>query len=104
MSAIKVQKKSFDSIEKNTSGLLYLESPLPQIFETTRFVDGGRVYHALVLQTQKKDMDQFPLAIMMDYQTLLQMGRDIVRALDPSPQDQALDEMKEIRKLLKNQD
>ena len=103
MSAIKVQKKSFDSVEKNTSGLLYLESPLPQIIETTRFVDGGRVYHALVLPTKNKDMDQFPLAIMMDYQTLLQVGRHIVRALDPSPKDQAVDELKEIRKLLEDQ-
>ena len=40
---------------------------------------------------------------MMDYQTLLQVGRHIVRALDPSPQDQAVDELKEIRKLLEDQ-
>ena len=36
-------------------------------------------------------------------QSLLKLGHQIVQALDPSPQDQALDELKEIRKLVEDQ-
>lgn len=97
-----VKQASFESLKKNTQGLLNLEPPPPQIFETTK-VEGGRVYHTLVLPVRREDGSERRIGIVTDYRSLLKLGRQIVQALDPSPDDQILAEMEAIRKLLEDQ-
>ena len=97
------QKESFQFVERNTDGLVSLQPPPPRIFETTK-VEGGRVYHVLVLPVKYEDGSERRVGIVTDYQSLLRLGRHIVRVLDPSPQDQALDELDAIRGLLEDRD
>ena len=98
---IRVEKASFESVEQDTYGLVHLQRSQPQVFETTK-IEGGRSRHVLVLPTAppKDGDDDRLIGVVADYQTLLELGRQIVQALDPSPQDQVLDELKEIRKLV----
>ena len=100
MSDERVQKVSFDSLSEKTRGLVYLERPPPQIVETMK-VEGGRVYHGLVLPVTDPEGGSRRIAILTDYQNLLKLGQQIVQALDPPPE---LAELKEIRKLLEGQD
>ena len=102
MSAIKVQKKSFDSVKTNTHELVYLGSTEPEVVETKPIVQEQREHHILVLPTRNQNYKEYRIGVVADYQTLLQLGRHIVQALDPSPQDEALDELKSIRKLLED--
>ena len=104
MSAIKVQSKSFESVKSNTDELVHLESTQPELVETKTIVQEQRGHHILVLSTKNLDHEEYRIGVVADYWSLLQLGRHIVRVLDPSPQDQALDEMKEIRKLLEDRD
>ena len=77
--------------------------PHPRIFEPTPS-PSGRVRHVLSLPVEVPGVEkQQNLVIATDYQSLLELGRQIVRALDPSPQDENLAELKAIRKLLEDQ-
>ena len=102
MSQETVRKESFEFVEQDTDGLLNLEPPPPHFFECTK-VEGARVHHVLVLSTRDQVGKSRKIGIVTDYQNLLSLGRRIVRTLDPSPQDQALDELKVIRKLMEDQ-
>ena len=97
----RVQKVSFESLSEGNRGLVYLEPTPPQIVETMK-VEGGRAYHGLVLPATDREGRSRHIALLTDYQCLLRLGRQVVQALDPSPQDDLLAELKEIRKLLED--
>ena len=66
MSQEKVRKESFEFVEQDTDGLLYLEPLPPQVFETTK-VEGARVYHTLVLSVRHEDVSGRRIGIVTDY-------------------------------------
>ena len=103
MSEGKIQIKSYESVKSNTDVLVHLESTQPEVVETKPIVQEQRGHYILVLSTRDRGYGEYRIGVEADYWSLLQLGRHIVRALDPSPQDQAVDELKVIRKLLEDQ-
>ena len=102
---IRVEKASFESVEQNTCGLVHLQRSQPQVFETTKIEGEDPAIFWFFRQRRRRDGDDDRLiGVVADYQTLLELGRQIVQALDPSPQDQILDEMKAVRKFLEHRD
>ena len=62
------------------------------------------MYHTLVLPLRQEGFSGRRIGIVTDYQSLLKLGHQIVQALDPSPDDQILAELKAIRNLLEEKD
>ena len=92
-----------DNVPKTAYVRARLLRPHPRIYEPTPS-PSGRVRHVLSLPVEVPGVEkQQNLVIATDYQSLLELGRQIVRALDPSPQDENLAEMKAIRKFLEDQ-
>ena len=80
-----------------------LRQPLPRVFESKN-PSYPKILYALSLQIEDspRGVGQ-EIAILGERHDLLEMARHIVHALDPSPQDQILDEMRTIRNLLEDQ-
>ena len=80
-----------------------IRHPLPQVFEA-KILSSGRVKYLLSLpiENRPEGVGQ-EIGVLAERHDLLKMARHIVHALDPSPQDQILDEMRTIRKLLEDQ-
>ena len=81
---------------------LLLRHPLPQIF-SAKIPSSRRTRYALSLQIE--DVPEgvgSQLSLEAERHDLLAMARHIVHALEPLPQDQTLDELKGIRKLLED--
>ena len=84
----------------NPRTTFHLQHPLPQIFESNN-LSSRRVRYALSLPIEDRPQGVGnQLSLLAERQDLLAMARHIVHALEPLPQDQALDELKEIRELL----
>ena len=93
----------YDKVPSTAYFRARLLRPHPRIFEPTPS-PSGRVRYVLSLLVEVMRMEEKNLAIVTDYQNLLELGRQIVRALDPSPQEENLAELKVIRELLEKKD
>ena len=77
--------------------------PQPQIFESTT-PSSGRIRFAIALPVRfEKESPEQSIGIVAERQELLELGRHIVLAFEPSPEDHILSELKGIRKLLEDQ-
>ena len=103
---VKIEKidSSYEALVARFALHVRLLRPQPGILESTT-PSSGRTRYAIVLPVEfEKGSDESTLGIVAERQDLLELGRQIVRALDPSQEDEILAELRRIRKLMeKNQ-